>query len=304
MPANKRPIVAANTQTSSDVQRDGRVKTSCEGPAMRSRAAAKAVSINRRLDTVFRLRETNFMNVKTADRILDVFETFAEEIRPLSLSELARLLSIPASSCFGLIRTLENRGYLYTVQRRSGYYPTKRLLELAEKIIAHDPLLDRIAPFLEKLRDDTAETVLLGKLQAGKLVYLHVVESQQSIRYTAKAGELRWIHANSMAKAILGRMAPAERHAYLEGFEWPRFTDRTLLTEQAFEADLDAAARRGWYGNVGESVTDLVGLSWPVEINQECYAISVSGPRHRMEPALDEHAGKIRHTCAAIEKQE
>jgi DNA-binding IclR family transcriptional regulator len=271
----------------------------------RPRAPCCAAAIfNGTLDTLFHLRETKFMNVKTADRILDVFETFAEEIRPLSLSELARLLSIPASSCFGLIRTLENRGYLYTVQRRSGYYPTKRLLEMAERIIAHDPLLDRIAPLLEKLRDDTGETVLLGKLQAGKLVYLHVVESQQSIRYTARAGELRWIHANSMAKAILGRMAPAERHAYLKGFEWPRLTDRTLLTEQAFEADLDTAGKRGWYGNLGESVTDLVGLSWPVEINQECYAISVSGPRHRMEPALDEHAGKIRQACEAIERQE
>jgi DNA-binding IclR family transcriptional regulator len=256
------------------------------------------------LDMLFQLGETGFMNVKTADRILDVFETFAEEIRPLSLSELARLLSIPASSCFGLIRTLENRGYLYTVQRRSGYYPTKRLLELAETIIAHDPLLDRVAPFLEKLRDDTDETVLLGKLQAGKLVYLHVVESQQSIRYTARAGELRLVHANSMAKAILGRMTPAERHAYLEGFEWHRLTDRTLMSEQAFEEDLASARNRGWYGNLGESVTDLVGLSWPVEINQECYAISVSGPRHRMEPALDEHGRRIRQTCAAIEGRE
>lgn len=244
------------------------------------------------------------MNVKTADRILDVFETFADEIRPLSLSELARLLSIPASSCFGLIRTLENRGYIYTVQRRSGYYPTKRLLAIAEKIIAHDPVLERIVPELEQLRNDTNETVLLGKLQAGKLVYLHVVESQHSIRYTAKAGELRSIHANSMAKAILGMMLPAERHLYLKEYDWRRLTDRTISSEQAFEQDLDHSKKRGWYGNIGESVADLVGLSWPVQINQEYYAISVSGPLHRMEPLLDEHARKVRKACEVIETRE
>jgi IclR family acetate operon transcriptional repressor len=255
------------------------------------------------LDARFHMHENKFMNVKTADRILDVFETFANEIRPLSLSELAQLLSIPASSCFGLIRTLENRGYIYTVQRRSGYYPTKRLLAIAEKIIAHDPLLDRIAPSMEKLRDETGETVLLGKLQAGKLVYLHVTESHQSIRYTAKAGELRLIHANSMAKAILGTMTLVERQKYLEGFEWPRLTDRTLLTEHAFEEDLERAKKRGWYGNLGESVVDLIGLSWPVQINQECYAISVSGPHHRMAPLADEHGRKIRQTCKTIEAQ-
>jgi IclR family acetate operon transcriptional repressor len=237
------------------------------------------------LDTRFHKHENSFMNVKTADRILDVFETFADEIRPLSLSELARLLSIPASSCLGLIRTLENRGYIYTVQRRSGYYPTKRLLAMAEKIIAHDPLLDRIAPRLEKLRDETSETVVFGKLQAGKLLYLHIVESQQRIRYTAKPGELRPIHANSMAKAI----------------EWARLTEQTLLNEDAFEQDLARSKERGWYGNLGESVVDLTGISWPVEINQESYAISVSGPAHRMEHFLDQHAEKIRQVCEAIE---
>jgi DNA-binding IclR family transcriptional regulator len=147
------------------------------------------------------------------------------------------------------------------------------------------------------------ETILFGELQARKLVYLHVVESQQSIRYTAKAGELRSIHANSMAKAILGAMKRGERHKYLEDLEWPRLTHRTLLTEHAYEQDLERARKRGWYSDLGESVADLIGISWPVEINQKCYAISVTGPFHRMEPLLDEHARKIHMACKAIEGQ-
>lgn len=41
------------------------------------------------------------MNVKTADRVLDVFETFGREIRPLPVSELAKGLSVPAF-CAGI----------------------------------------------------------------------------------------------------------------------------------------------------------------------------------------------------------
>ena len=58
------------------------------------------------------------ISVKTAARTLDVFECFAEARRPLSLSELARAIEAPVSSCFALIRTLEDRGYLYAVGRR------------------------------------------------------------------------------------------------------------------------------------------------------------------------------------------
>jgi len=47
------------------------------------------------------------MDVKTAGRLLDLFETFAKAQALLSLSELARALSAPPSSCFNLVRALQ-----------------------------------------------------------------------------------------------------------------------------------------------------------------------------------------------------
>ena len=49
--------------------------------------------------------------VKSALRTLTVFEVFAQQQAPLTLSELARALGIPISSCHGLIATLQNEGY-------------------------------------------------------------------------------------------------------------------------------------------------------------------------------------------------
>jgi DNA-binding IclR family transcriptional regulator len=240
------------------------------------------------------------MNVKTATRLLDVFEAFAAEARPLSLSELGRLLAIPVSSCFALVRTLENRGYIYETERRSGYYPTKRLLAVAEKIVGNDPLLDRVEPLLTQLRDRCNETVLLGKLQAGKVVYLDVIESEQRIRYTASVGEFRSLHANSLSKAILAQLTPEERHDMLAEHEWTRLTDRTLVTEAALEADLELSRRRGWYANLSESVSDLAAVACPVKLNKGWYAISIGGPVHRMEPLLEQHAARLQETCDAI----
>jgi DNA-binding IclR family transcriptional regulator len=242
------------------------------------------------------------MNVKTAARVIDVLEAFAREARPLSLSELGRLLSIPASSCFGLIRTLENQGYIYEINRRLGYYPTKRLLMVAEKIAAHDVLLDRVSPFLRELRDATGETALFGKLQAGRVVYLDVVESTQSICYRASAGELRFVHANSIGKAILGAMPEEARENVLQKLEWTRLTDRTIVTEEALKADLALSRSRGWYANWGEGAADLGAVSWPVRLNNEWYAISVGGPLQRMEVRREQHAGMVRQLCEAMDR--
>ena len=56
--------------------------------------------------------------MKTADRTLDIFEAFAEAKRPLSLSEIARMIDSPVSSCHGLLRTLQKSGYMYALDVR------------------------------------------------------------------------------------------------------------------------------------------------------------------------------------------
>ena len=63
------------------------------------------------------------MSVKTALRVIEIIETYAREKRALPLSELARLLDVPVSSCLALIRTLTGLGYLYETGRRQGTTP-------------------------------------------------------------------------------------------------------------------------------------------------------------------------------------
>ena len=45
---------------------------------------------------------------KIVKRTLDFFELFAEHKRPLSLSEISKLLGIPVSSCHDVLRALED----------------------------------------------------------------------------------------------------------------------------------------------------------------------------------------------------
>jgi len=78
-------------------------------------------------------------------------------------------------------------------------------------------------------------------------------------------------------------------------------TDATLTTADAIEAELQRSAVRGWYGNLGESIPDLIGLAWPLRIGGEAYAISVAGPRYRMEARIEEIAAMLRSACLAIE---
>lgn len=241
-------------------------------------------------------------NVKTALRVIEIIEIFAKEGRPLSLSELSRLLEAPVSSCLALIRTLNRLGYLYEVGRRQGYYPTSRLLAMAQRIEAADPILHRIRPSLEELRNATQETVVLGKLNLdNEVVYVEVVSSHNPIRYVAVAGTRRTIYANSIGKALLGSASSEERQAILATVEFQKYTEKTLTSVETLEADLAASLERGWYQNMGESIHDVGALAWPLTVFDTRYAISIAGPVYRIQENLEQYAERLRVACLFIE---
>ena len=52
-------------------------------------------------------------------RSLEVLEAFRTARGPLSLSEIARLAQLPVSTCHGVVRALEQHGYLVFLSPRS-----------------------------------------------------------------------------------------------------------------------------------------------------------------------------------------
>lgn len=224
------------------------------------------------------------MDVKTAGRVLDVFEAFAQLQRAASLSDLARKLEIPVSSCFALLRTMENRGYIYSEKPRGGMYPTKRMFSLAKRIAAHDPIANRVTPALQELRDTTQETVLFAKRSGDQAVLLDVLVSPQRIRYTADLGEARSLHATSLGKAILSGLPEKERAALLERAGMAKLTPATITSRKKLEDEIAKSVKRGWFVNAEESVKHMFGVAVPVAINGEPYAISLPGPTERMKP--------------------
>lgn len=242
------------------------------------------------------------MEVKLVARTLELIELFAQTRRPMPLTELAQGLGAPMSSCLALVRTLVARGYLYEVRRRAGYYPTAKLHGLSAQILTGDPWLEQVRPRLATLRDAANETVMLGKIQDGAVLYLDVVESTQPVHYAARPGERRPLHTSSVAKAILARLAPAERELVLAQAQYTRYTDSTLATREALLADVERTAAQGWASNVGESVADLTGLAVALDLGGEWYALCMAGPTPRVWAQRDLNLGHLQEAAQAIRR--
>jgi IclR family acetate operon transcriptional repressor len=242
---------------------------------------------------------------RSALRSLGVFEAFRNARRPLSLSELARLTDIPVSTCHGVMRALEDNGYLYVVGGRD-LYPTRRLWEMADEIRAHDPIAMRLEPALTALRDQVDETVVLGSRLDDSVLYLMVLESRQSIRYSARAGERKPLHSSSVGKALLGGLEPQELDHWLAGRTLERVTERTITSAAKLRADLVRGRTRGWYGTRGENVRDVMAVAATLQIGTTALGVAIAGPVHRIQPiesALGERLARCVRQIEATERR-
>jgi DNA-binding IclR family transcriptional regulator len=237
---------------------------------------------------------------RTSLRGLDVLETFRRAGKQLSLSELARLSGIPVSTCHGVVKALERRGFLYFATPREAY-PTRKLLELAAAIDARDPVVAQLAPALAALRDETGETTLLGTRQGDAVIYLLVLESPQAIRYTAHVGDRKPLHSSAIGKVMLGALGEEERLAWLKAHRLARVTPSTLTSARRLRADLAAALRRGYYLTRGENVSDVMAIAAPVRRAGAVFGVAVAGPLHRMEAAEARIAARLRHCLRSFD---
>jgi DNA-binding IclR family transcriptional regulator len=238
---------------------------------------------------------------KIVDRTLDFIELFAAERRPLSLSDIARLLGIPASSCHDVLRALLARGYLYEIGPRAGFYPTVRLFDLAKVITDHDPILQRAEVLLRKVRDTIDESVSLAKAGKSTVTYLLVFEPKHPLRFMVHVGNtVRSLHATSAGKAFLGSLPPDKFDAYLKTAKLTPMTPKTLRTKAELREDIEQSQRRGYFLNREESVEDATTVSARFRWNGADYIVTIAGPSSRMAGKLDQAIKLALETCHTL----
>jgi DNA-binding IclR family transcriptional regulator len=239
---------------------------------------------------------------KIVERTLDCFELFAEQKQPLSLTEISRLLAIPPSSCHDVLKALQQRGYLYELAPRGGFYPTLRLHELARIIADHDPVLARAELLLKSLRDLVDESVHLSKVNGLQATYLLSFETPQPLRISIKVGDpLRSVYATSGGKTLLASLDDRAFNNYLKTLELVPFTPHTVASKADLRKQIEAGRQIGWFVNREESIEGVTTLSAPFRWQDALYIVTVAGPSARIEPKLTWSAQLLMDLCKRLE---
>lgn len=152
--------------------------------------------------------------VKSAQRVVEIFEFFARLRAPATLTQISAALGYPASSTFALLNTLRELGYLDYARHEKTFVPTVRAALLG--IWVNDALMadGTIVRLMYALRDKTGGTAVLAIQSGFQVQYIHVVKGADSHHRTdVTTGTLRPLLSSAMGDVLLALKGKAELRA-------------------------------------------------------------------------------------------
>lgn len=230
----------------------------------------------------------NSQPVKSAHRVLELLEFFAEWRRPATIKDISQSLGYPQSSTSVLMRSLKESGHFNHDPRTGLYSPNIRLALttawIEEQLYSEQSLLRMMETVLEK----TGHTVMIGKREGASVRYLHVLQATRAGSFTSKIGLLRPLFRSATGKMLLTTLAE-------------RDIGRLLQSANAHEAkasdrvDIDAALHSrkqalldGYAISKGTSMPGAAALAvlLPTPRGSEPMTLSLGGPIVEIESEL------------------
>jgi DNA-binding IclR family transcriptional regulator len=215
---------------------------------------------------------------QTLFRGLDVIELVAQG--PIALGDLADRLGLTRSTTHRLASALADRRYL-TFVPRIGYSLGPKLLELGYRV--RDGLdLPRIAsPQLERLALLTEDTVHLGILDQGQVLYLDKITGKRRINISSRIGELQPIPSTGLGKALI---LDHDEEAWVSFYRSEKGGQRPALPLPEWLSRMRTYAKLGYAFDLEENEDQIRCVAAPVRdvAGRIAAAISVSSAAQYM----------------------
>jgi DNA-binding IclR family transcriptional regulator len=228
--------------------------------------------------------------VKSAVRVLAIFEVFESERHSLTISELVERLQIPQSSTSTLMRSLVSKGFVEFEVETRRYRPSVRLAFLGNWVLGSTDVIARIHSLAQALSEKTGETILIGAESGLYMQYLSVIVSPHMLRIALHPGVKRPLHLSGLGLMLLSMKTDPEISRLVRRYnsestdpDAPRRSEREVL------AMVETARRQGWYetANLITEGAGSIATLLPLPRGERALAVGIGASVDRLHQRHD-----------------
>ncbi len=216
-------------------------------------------------------------------RALSIMQSLAARAEGMSLTELSEATGLPPSTTHRLLTTLEAERFVRPDPNGGLWRIGVAAFYVGSAFARSRDTLALIRPYLRRLMELSGETANLFVESDGEAVCIGQIESRQAMRAITGVGGRIMLHSSGAGKVLLA-FSDANRRAGFFSTPLTAITDKTIVTEEALKAELDAIRKNGFAVDDGEHAIGLRCVAAPIynEFQEVVAAISVSGPSARI----------------------
>jgi len=223
--------------------------------------------------------------IKVLNKTFSILEILLQHGSAMNMTEISEKLGLYPSTIHRILDTLKHWGYVEQDPNTQKYQLGLKLLELGMARYHQMDLVREATPYLKELVNQCNETVHLGVLEEGEVMYLAKEESSQTIRMISYVGKRAPVHCTALGKVLLAYLPEEEIKKILDKIELPRLTENTITDKRELEKELNKVKKQGFALDREENEKDIRCIAAPIRNYQGevIAAISISSPAFRID---------------------
>ena len=216
-------------------------------------------------------------------RTVQVLHELAVSATGVQLAVLADRLQLPKTSLFRLLRSLENGGYVTSLNGVHQVGP--ETVKLGMAIMQNREFPNSARAAMDWLSEKSSETIILGSLDdtGTQVVYSDVIDATNPLRFIVKMGTVRPLYTSASGLTILSYMKPADLQAYLASVQFIRYAPKTIASETVLKRKITEIRSRGIAVNIDGMFEGVFSIAVPVvnSVGLVRAGLSISAPSSR-----------------------
>ncbi len=236
-------------------------------------------------------------------RALTLLERLSESAEGVNLTDLSQQLGMPPATVHRLLSTFEELNFVEQDDEAGLWFVGLKAFTVGNAFLNRRDFVATARPFMQRLVDHCGETVNLGIIDDGEVVFISQVESKEMMRMIVRLGSRSPIHASGVGKAMLASLVEQDVARLLQRRGLARYTDHTIDNPTELRDALDQIRQQGFALDDEEHAVGLrcVAASIFDENAVALAAISLSGPKARIiDSRLAELGAAVSQTATEI----
>jgi DNA-binding IclR family transcriptional regulator len=219
-----------------------------------------------------------------AMRLFSLLEVISQKDQFFSLQSLVEELGLPKPTLHRMLQQLEGAGIIQRDGDGRQYSPGLRLRRMAENLLLNNTVHGARHAVLRQLVEEVGESCNITTCSGDEVLYLDRVETVAPLRFYLRPGSRVPLHCSASGKLFLAQMTQLQRRRLLAQSPLTRYTEKTLITPEQVEQEIERVRRDGFAKDDEEFLPGLlcVAVIVPAAQGKSNMAVAIQAPIMRM----------------------